>query len=216
MSRRRRRRSRRTASSSSARQTPASATWPCASIQTGTRSFSTGGTRRMSRAELLERYRELPLPTTKDEAWRFTDLRGFDPDSFSHVRGQTPAVAAKPMLDLTVSGMAKVSESSLEIEHAPQGVTFEPLGDHPRLHELVGWDEKFAAHNAALWQNGLLVVVPRGVVLDEPLYVRVANAVDGGSLFWRLLVIAEAGSRFTLIEEYASAGPDVAGYSNAG
>ena len=169
----------------------------------------------MSRAELLERYRELPLPTTKDEAWRFTDLRGFDPDSFSHVRGQTPAVAAKPMLDLTVSGMAKVSESSLEIEHAPQGVTFEPLGDHPRLHELVGWDEKFAAHNAALWQNGLLVVVPRGVVLDEPLYVRVANAVDGGSLFWRLLVIAEAGSRFTLIEEYASAGPDVAGYSNA-
>jgi len=169
----------------------------------------------MSRAELLERYRELPLPTTKDEAWRFTDLRGFDPDSFSHVRGQTPAVAAKPMLDLTVSGMATVSESSLEIEHAPQGVTFEPLGDHPRLHELVGWDEKFAAHNAALWQNGLLVVVPSGIVLEEPLYVRVANAVDGGSLFWRLLVIAEAGSRFTLIEEYASVRPDVSGYSNA-
>ncbi len=35
------------------------------------------------RPELLERYNALPLPTTKDEAWRFTDLKGFDPDSFS-------------------------------------------------------------------------------------------------------------------------------------
>ena len=85
----------------------------------------------------------------------------------------------------------------------------------PRLHELVGWDEKFAAHNAALWEHGLLVVVPRDTVLDEPLYVRIANSADGGSLFWRLLVVAEAGSRFTLIEEYASANPGVAGYSNA-
>ena len=166
----------------------------------------------MSRPDLLERYRELPLPTTKDEAWRFTDLRGFDHDAFT---AEGEASSPERMLDIAVSGLATVTESSIEIERAPEGVTFEPLGDHPRLHELVGWDEKFAAHNAALWQNGLLVVVPRGVVLEDPLYVRIANAVDEGSLFWRLLVIAEPGSRFSLIEEYASAGPDVRGYSNA-
>ena len=168
------------------------------------------------RTELLERYRALPLPTTKDEAWRFTDLKGFDPDAFGHASGPGPGVGpAETMLDIAVSGLAHVTESSLEIERAPEGVTFEPLADHPRLHELVGWDEKFAAHNAALWQNGLLVVVPRDVVLEEPLYVRIANTADGGSLFWRLLVVAEAGSRFSLIEEYASAHPAVAGYSNA-
>jgi Fe-S cluster assembly protein SufD len=168
------------------------------------------------RTELLERYQALPLPTTKDEAWRFTDLKGFDPDAFGHASGPGPGAGpAETMLDIAVSGLAHVTESSLEIERAPDGITFEPLADHPRLHELVGWDEKFAAHNAALWQNGLLVVVPRDVVLEEPLYVRIANAVDGGSLFWRLLVVAEAGSRFSLIEEYASAHPAVAGYSNA-
>jgi Fe-S cluster assembly protein SufD len=59
------------------------------------------------------------------------------------------------------------------------------------------------------------VHVPKGVVLDKPLYVRVANSVPGGSLFWRLLVVAEESSRFTLIEEYASAAPDLEGYSNA-
>jgi Fe-S cluster assembly protein SufD len=169
----------------------------------------------VARADLLERYRALPLPTTSDEPWRFTDLEGFDPDAFGHDRGQTPAVAPPPMLDLAVSGMATANEGGLRIENAPGGVTFAPLGDHPRLHELVGWDEKFAAHNAALWEHGLLVVVPRGVVLEQPLYVRIANGADQGSLFWRLLVVAEAGSRFSLIEEYASARPDVAGYSNA-
>jgi Fe-S cluster assembly protein SufD len=169
----------------------------------------------VARPDLLERYRELPFPTTKDESWRFTDLRGFDPDSFGQDGGQTPAMPPAPMLDLSVSGMATVSENGIEIERAPDGVTFEPLRDHPRLHELVGWGEKFAAHNAALWQNGLLVVAPRGVVLDEPLYVRIANSIDGGSLFWRLLVIAEPGSRFSLIEEYASARAEVAAYSNA-
>ncbi len=168
------------------------------------------------RPELLERYNALPFPTTRDEAWRFTDLKGFDPDAFGHA--PSPGLGTGPaetMLDIAVSGLAHVTESSLEIERAPEGVTFEPLADHPRLHELIGWDEKFAAHNAALWQHGLLVVVPRDVVLDEPLYVRIANSADGGSLFWRLLVVAEAGSRFSLIEEYASANPAVAGYSNA-
>ena len=33
----------------------------------------------MTRAELLERYRALPLPTTTDEAWRFTDLQRLRP-----------------------------------------------------------------------------------------------------------------------------------------
>jgi len=169
----------------------------------------------MSRAELLERYRALPLPTTSDEHWRFTDLRGFDPDAFvrdGHVQGQTPAVS---LLDIDIAGVAVVDEGGVRVERAPDGVTFEPLEEsYARLHELVGWDEKFAAHNAALWQHGLLVHVPRGVVLDRPLYVHVGNSVPDGALFFRLLVIAEAEARFSLIEEYTSAAPDLRGYTN--
>ena len=170
----------------------------------------------MDRAELLERYRELPLPTTSDEPWRFTDLKGFDPDRYrteGHVQGLTPDVS---MLDIDVAGVAVVNEGGIEIERAPDGITFEPLrDDHPRLHELVGWDEKFAAHNAASWQHGLLVVIPKGVVVEQPLYVRVGNTTDDGAVFFRLLVVAEEGSQATLIEEYASATPELTGYSNA-
>ena len=168
------------------------------------------------KAELLERYRALPMPTTTDESWRFTDLRGFDPDAFAsngRVRGQTPDTA---MLDIDTVGVALVSESGVEIERAPEGIRFEPLtADHPRLGELVGHDEKFAAHNAALWEHGLLVEVPAGVQLEQPLYVRIGNSVESGSLFWRLLVVAGAQSRFSLIEEHVSVRPDLASYSNA-
>jgi Fe-S cluster assembly protein SufD len=119
------------------------------------------------------------------------------------------------MIDIDVAGLAYVDESGIEIERAPEGVTFEPLAEHPLLGELVGADEKFAAHNAAEWSSGLLVRVQPGVVLEKPLYVRITNSVDGAALFWRLLVVAEEGSRFSLIEEYSSTEQALAGYTNA-
>ncbi len=169
----------------------------------------------MTRAELLERYRALPLPTTSDEHWRFTDLRGFDPDAFAS-NGHVTVPGTGTMVELDTAGAATVGESGVEIERAPEGVTFEPLGEaHERLYSLVGWDEKFAAHNAAQWEHGLLVVVPRGVALERPLYVRVANAMPDGAHFFRLLVVVEEGARVSLIEEHVSASPELAAYTNA-
>src|SRR5438034_3144247 len=111
--------------------------------------------------------------------------------------------------------MATITEAGVQIERAPDGVTFAPLTEeHEMLYSLVGWDEKFAAHNAAVWKHGLLVVVPKGVELDKPLYVRVTNSSEGGSLFWRLLVVAEEGARFTLVEEVASTASDLRSYTN--
>jgi Fe-S cluster assembly protein SufD len=168
----------------------------------------------VARAAAAQRYAELPLPGTTEEHWRFTDLKGFDPDAFT-ANGQVPVPGTETMLELDAAGLATVTESGVHIERAPEGVTFELLDEnHPRLHELVRYDEKFAAHNAAMWKQGLLVHVPRGVVLEQPLYVNLANSVDGGSLFFRLLVIAEPESRFTLIEEYTSATPELAAYTN--
>ena len=168
----------------------------------------------MTRAQLLERYQALPFPTTSDEHWRFTDLKGFDPDSFS-ANGAKTVERAGSMLDVETAALAHVSEAGIEIERAPEGVVFEPLTEkHELLGTLVGTDEKFAAHNAAEWKHGLLVRVPAGLELQQPLYVRVTSSVPDAALFWRVLVVAEEGSRFSFIEEHASAAPDLPGYSN--
>jgi Fe-S cluster assembly protein SufD len=164
----------------------------------------------ITRDQASTRYAELPLPTTADEHWRFTDLRGFDPAGIAsngRVRGLSPA-----MLDLDVAGRAVVSETGIEILSAPAGVTFEPLpADYPA--ELVPDDDKFAMENLASWEHGLLVRVPKGVHLEKPLYVQVTS--NGGSLYWRMVVVAEEGARFTLIEDLSSVAPDVVAYTNA-
>jgi Fe-S cluster assembly protein SufD len=163
----------------------------------------------MSRNDALAAYEALPLPDTTEEHWRFTNLRGFDPDSFEGAA----TTEISTLLDLDVSGYATVTADGIDISKAPEGVTFELLPeDDERLYSLVGWDEKFSAHNAAMWKHGLLVVVPKGVVLEKPLYVRIAVT---GQTFWRLVVVAEEGARASLIEEYASPADDTEAYSNA-
>ncbi|MBM3676642.1 MAG: Fe-S cluster assembly protein SufD [Actinobacteria bacterium] len=166
------------------------------------------------RADLIDRYRALALPTTSEEHWRFTDLRGFDPDAWT-ATGDV-AVDTGSMVELDTAGTIWVGEAGLTIHEAPAGVRVEPLtDDHPLLGTLVQPDDKLRAHNAASWQNGLLVHVPRDVVIEKPIYVRATNTTEGGSLFWRLLVVAEPGSRFSVVEELTSASPELEGYVNA-
>ena len=136
----------------------------------------------LTRSEAAKRFAELPLPSTSDEHWRFTDLRGFAPD-------QVPDAVAvsekKPMLDLDVAGRAVVTESGIEVVSAPDGITFEPLpADYPA--KLIPDDDRFAIENLAQWQHGLLVHVPKGVEVERPLYVQVTS--NGGSLYWRMVV----------------------------
>jgi Fe-S cluster assembly protein SufD len=168
----------------------------------------------LAKTEALEAYRTLPIPDTTEEHWRFTDLKGFDPEDYGSKAGTLPRnESVTTMLDLDVAGYASVTENGIEFSKLPDGVRFEPLPeDYERLYSLVGWDEKFAAHNAAMWQHGLLVVVPKGLVLEKPLYVRIAVT---GQTFWRLVVVAEEGARASLIEEYASPDPTTEAYSNA-
>ena len=106
------------------------------------------------------------------------------------------------MLDLDVAGRAHVTENGIEILRRRRGITFEPLPvDYPA--EIVPDDDKFAVENLSRWQHGLLVHVPKGVELEKPLYVQVTS--NGGSLYWRMVVRADEGARFTLIEDLSSA-----------
>ena len=164
----------------------------------------------LTRDQAAKRFEELPLPTTADEHWRFTDLRGFAPTA--EVSDTSKVSDPKPALDLDVAGMARVTETGIEIVSAPDGITFEALPlDYPA--EIVPDDDKFAVENLSRWQHGLLVHVPKGVELEKPLYVQVVS--NGGSLYWRMVVRADEGARFTLIEDLSSAAADTLAYTNA-
>jgi Fe-S cluster assembly protein SufD len=168
----------------------------------------------MSRAAAQKAYRELPLPTTSQEGWRFTDLSGFDPDAYEPAGEARPAEIA-PLFELELAGRARIDEGGVEILDAPPGVVFAPLREKDkRVGALVEVTDKIAAANAALWRHGLLVEVPAGVELERPLHVRIESTVAGAVLPTRLLVVAGEGSRFALIEEHVSASEEIDAFTS--
>ena len=132
------------------------------------------------RAAALETYTALPVPTNREEAWRFTNLRGFDPDVF-------PA-----------------DPGTLELDGEAGGAVFTTLAraveTHPELVErylgtVVSAGEKFAAANAAHWHDGVLVHVPAGVAVEAPLRSVVELTEEGSALQHRVLVVLEGARR---------------------
>ena len=82
-----------------------------------------------------------------------------------------------------------------------------------RLYGLIGFDERPGALNAARWDGGLLVYVPRGVEVDAAGRVDLTATGATGRVFGRSLVVVEEGAKATVIERYASG--DLAGPMSA-
>jgi Fe-S cluster assembly protein SufD len=148
------------------------------------------------RAAALQTYTALPVPSNREEAWRFTNLRGFDPDAFAPHPG------------------------SLALEGESGGAVFTTLAAavdaHPQLVErylgtVVSDGEKFAAANAARWHDGVLLHVPAGVSVEAPLRSMLELTDEGTALYHRVLIVLERGARATFVEEFRSGVP---GYVN--
>jgi len=142
------------------------------------------------RAAAREVYESLPVPTNREEAWRYTNLRGYDPD----------LLPVEP-LALTLSG------------EAPDGVRFQSLAsavaESPDLLErhlgsVVADSEKFAAANQAGWQDGVFLHVAPGVHVDEPLRAMVELAHEDTAQLYRALIVLEPGARATFTEEFVA------------
>lgn len=62
----------------------------------------------------------------------------------------------------------------------------------------------FVAYNAALAQDGLVVHVPRNVEVAEPIRVTYQLPAGGQVILPRTLIVTEANSRVTVVEQYRS------------
>ncbi len=177
------------------------------------------------RLEAWEIFASLPMPTTRDEAWRRTDIRRFKLESFGislngngatganvpdHLAAQLTDDAAGGIL-VEVNGL--VEEYSLSDELRSQGVIFCDMHTAVREHgdlvrkyfmtEAVRADEgKFAALHAAFWRGGVFLYVPPNVTAVAPLHS--ALWATSGRTFTHTLVVLDTNSEATFIDEYAS------------
>jgi Fe-S cluster assembly protein SufD len=152
--------------------------------------------RRQQGASLTQ---SLPLPDSKAKGWEFTDLSGLEIDAY------------------------EFANAAAEIS-APEGVTVLPLADAAASHEdlvrehlgsLVPIEDPFVARNEAGWRDGVLIHVPRGVRVSEPIRIEVPLEQSGSAIGWRTLVVLEEGAEAEVWEHWSSPGDDVDGLLNS-
>ena len=77
---------------------------------------------------------------------------------------------------------------------------------HLEANPLDFGEDRYLALEAAAFQSGVFVYVPRNVVLDEPIRLITSLADDGTSLVSRNIFVAEEGSKATVVQELYAPG----------
>ena len=182
------------------------------------------------RARALERANALSVPTARDEDWRFTDpspLYKAALEAPGHA-AQVDAAALEPrFIPEAGSRLVFVDGSfapNLSLVRPESGVAVAPLGDALNEHGervqgalgrvVSGIDEAFSAVNTAWLRDGAAVLVRSGHEAGEPIHLLFVSASPRTAAYPRTLVVAERGSRCTVVEDYVSLHGEV-GLTNA-
>ena len=175
------------------------------------------------RSRALERVGALTLPTTHDEAWRFTNISALTRQSFHPLRTPT-ALQADDIRHLHieeattrlvfVDGVHAPQLSSIKAEAglvagtllsapATQASSIEEhLGQHAHFQDAL-----FPALNTAFLHDAAVLIVPPGTALATPVHVLFISTQADVASHPRLLLVAGAGSALTLIEDYVALHP---------
>src|SRR5919112_1902953 len=183
------------------------------------------------RLEGWRSFEALPMPTLRDEAWRYTDISDVTLEDFLPYAPSRDVASESDLPDavqrlisegeqnsaLLVQHNSETAYSRIDEELSRKGVVFTDLhtalAEHEdlvrdRLFGLVPGDyDKFAALSAAAFAGGSFLYVPRGVDVEVPIQsYRWLDAT--GATMPRTLLVVEEGASVTYIDEYASGGTE--------
>lgn len=177
-------------------------------------------------------FESLPMPTRKDEAWRFATLKSVNLEPYGAPQeldenARERILAQSSGLAETAGRMVFANDQLLAQETfsdalRQKGVIWKPLSqaavEHEELFRKYFMREearlggrKFAALHQAWVSNGTFLYVPRGVEIDLPIEAFHWLEGEGGSCFPHTLVIAEEMSKVTILDHFQSADPEAAG-----
>ena len=173
------------------------------------------------RQEGFARFAEAGFPTTHDEDWRFTNVAAIAQTVF-----QLAAAAEVKASDVEAFGTSGFDcqlvfvngRFARELSSIPsqKGVTVRSLAEELRtnadsiqahLGEYLDFKrDAFAALNSAFIEDGAYVHIPRGIVLEQPIYLLFVSAPGEAPMMEhpRNLIVVEENSQATIVEDYVS------------
>ncbi len=175
------------------------------------------------RKEAFARVNALGFPTTRDEAWRFTNVARIIRTPFQLARGswleRVPQLGPLPGGEVArivfVNGryapeLSRPNGGTFVFRSLPEALLEDPRALRPHLARRAKFERNaFAALNTAFLEDGAFVRVPRGAVAEEPLHLVFVAEPEGDAptiSHPRILIVAEANSQAKVIETYMGSG----------
>lgn len=166
------------------------------------------------RESALSIVQERGLPSNRDEDWRFTDLSGLYKTAFTAPTAASLSLeeidafilAEAPVRLVFVNGFFAPDLSA--IDNLPGGLsvgTLADAGNLPELGQQPGMTEVFTALNTASFADVAVLRIAKNQVIEAPIHLLYLTTGDTPMITSpRGLVVAEANSAATLIEEHAA------------
>jgi len=172
------------------------------------------------KAEAAHRLSTVPFPTTKDEEWRFTNIRGISKEQFHQ-----GSLSDVPVANYDTATVPEAQNSTLvfvngilnpnlsRIDGLPQGVIVEGIRAGLELHaDLIASylntannfeDDFFALLNTSQFEDGAFIFIPKNMKVEQTLHLVYITAGHGSTAsFPRNLIVAGNHAEFTVVEEY--------------
>lgn len=185
------------------------------------------------RRRAWDAYEGMPMPTRKTEEWRYTDISGIKPGSFTPLVADTPRSDSVESLPPAVQEiLAADSERDAELvevngtvvhrvlsdELVANGVRFAPiaeiavtdpeiLAEYLYASSVADMEAKLWSLHVALLTGGYVLHIPADVDVSRPIHtVRYLDRA-GALISSHSLIVAGPGARVAVIDEYVS--PDL-------
>ncbi len=164
---------------------------------------------------------ELAIPSTRDEAWRFTDLTPMLQHAWQFAASDQPLEACDslvvPEASTRLVFMNGVFQAALsQVAALPSGTLVGNLSQltpeqasqvTAHLGKQNGAEEVFTALNTASLIDSAVVWIPKNATITQPIHLVFLSRTSGSATLShpRCLIVAETGSQVTIVEEYTSA-----------
>ncbi|HOW76749.1 MAG TPA: Fe-S cluster assembly protein SufD [Candidatus Competibacteraceae bacterium] len=173
------------------------------------------------RRAAFDRFEKQGLPTRQQEAWRLTDLSALQAIGWQRPGDVPVDTGTLPTLDKTpthrlvfVNGRFAPGLSRLRdlrgktlIASLGQALLTHPELIEPHLDRLPGLkNQPFADLNTAFWEDGVLIYLPHGTVVETPIHLIFHTTGDSVAVHPRLLLVMEAQTQATVVVEYGGQG----------
>ncbi|MDH3689363.1 MAG: Fe-S cluster assembly protein SufD [Gammaproteobacteria bacterium] len=182
---------------------------------------------RQMREQGLSRLQTAGFPTTRDEAWKYTNVRPITKHRFTPATPQRDGLSLDDTRRFALPGLnshrlvfvnGHFSQALCDLSGLPEGLFVGSLAsalerDAAAVEPYLGRcapenSHGFDALNSAFLTDGAYIRIDSDCVLERPVEILCVSSSDGEDLMNlpRNLIIAGAGSQSIIIERYVAAG----------